>query len=210
MNAEKRAGAARGGALKRAAAIAARFFAGALFILYPVFVYFALERGGTRQAALALLALYLPLGLIRFIWGRRAKLGALQLIPLIPLIAIGLASLLAESGLLLATPTLINFALLAVFGATLFTERPMIERFARLVDPELSDARRSWCALWTRIWCGFFAVNGALAGLLALHDDPIYWTAYTSIVSYVLMGLLFGGEMVLRYLRFGSLRESRS
>lgn len=203
MNAEKRARISRAEWFKRATLMGGA----ALFILYPVFVYYAIEGGDARRAALLLFAIYLPIALARFIWGRRARLGAITLIPLIPLGAIGLSYLLSEEGLLLAAPTLINLGLLLAFGGTLFTERPMIERFARLVDPGLSEPRQRWCALWTWIWCAFFALNGIAAGLLALLDDRIYWTAYTSMISYLLMGLLFGGEVALRYLRFGSLRE---
>lgn len=213
MTSEKREEAGSVGASRQAALhkanVATRTAMGALFILYPVFVYYALKSGGMRRAALLLLAIYLPIALIRFLWGKRARFGALQLVPLIPLGTIGLASLLSSPSMLLATPTIINWSLLAVFGGTLFTERPMIERFAHLVDPHLSEPRRRWCRLWTWIWCAFFTLNGAVAGALALLDDPIYWAAYTSVLSYVLMALLFGGEMGLRFLRFGSLRERR-
>jgi len=206
MNAEEREKVNHPSRLKQASML----LAAALFVLYPVFVYYAIQAGNVRRGALLLFLIYLPLGVARLLWGKRSRLGGVQLIPLLTLGAIALSYLFSEAGLLLITPTLINWSLLLVFAATLFTDRPMIERFARLIDPNLGKERQRWCSLWTYIWCGFFALNGGVALLLAMLDERLYWTGYTSIVSYVLMGLLLGGEMALRYLRFGSLREGSS
>jgi len=50
----------------------------------------------------------------------------------------------------------------------------------------------------TQIWCGFFILNGATAAILAGLQYYDWWAAYTGILSYVLMGLLFAGEWVYR------------
>jgi uncharacterized membrane protein len=50
----------------------------------------------------------------------------------------------------------------------------------------------------TAVWCGFFVVNGAIAGGLALWGTERTWALYTGGVAYVLMGLLFAGELAVR------------
>ncbi|MFY3265494.1 hypothetical protein ACOTE4_24645 [Achromobacter xylosoxidans] len=50
----------------------------------------------------------------------------------------------------------------------------------------------------TRVWCGFFAINGTVAAMLAAWGPWSWWTAYNGAISYVLMGLLMGAEWLLR------------
>jgi uncharacterized membrane protein len=79
---------------------------------------------------------------------------------------------------------------------------PMIEKFARLQQPVLSEAERDWCRLITRIWCAFFAVNGLTAFALAVAAPVRWWTIYTGGLAYAGIGLLLVGELVLRKRRF--------
>lgn len=53
----------------------------------------------------------------------------------------------------------------------------------------------------TQIWCAFFVVNGAIAFVTAMWASEAIWSIYTGVVSYFLMGLLFGIEFLFR-LRF--------
>ena len=50
----------------------------------------------------------------------------------------------------------------------------------------------------TRVWCVFFALNGATAAALAAWAPWSWWLAYNGAVSYGLMGLLIAGEWLLR------------
>jgi uncharacterized membrane protein len=52
------------------------------------------------------------------------------------------------------------------------------------------------------VWCAFFVVNGSAAAALAAWAPLSWWAAYTGLVAYLLMGILFVGELVLRKLRF--------
>jgi uncharacterized membrane protein len=58
----------------------------------------------------------------------------------------------------------------------------------------------------TQAWCVFFVVNGALAFGTALFAPEAVWSLYTGVVAYVLMGLMFGGEYLLR-MRFKRLHH---
>jgi uncharacterized membrane protein len=107
---------------------------------------------------------------------------------------------------LLYVPFLVNAALLFTFGRTLLSGTPFVETLARLQEPELSDAQRGHCRTFTGVWCAFFAANGFVCLVLAMRADLWLWTAYTGVLSYVLMGLVFAVEWLVRAWRFHQLR----
>lgn len=196
------------------AAVLGRVVAGALFVAYPILVWWGLRQGSARTVALALLAVVLPLGVLRWCAAReggaaeaetpRGSLRGLALLPLATIVALSLAALLDRAGYVLAVPTVINAAFLLAFGVTLRDgAMPMIERFARLQESELSPAQLAWCRLWTWIWCAFFVANGTTAAVLALAAPLDWWAVYTGLLSYALMGVLFTVEWAVRRRRFG-------
>ena len=98
-------------------------------------------------------------------------------------------------------PVLVNAGLLAVFGASLWTPVSMVERFARMTEPDLPPVAVAYTRRVTQVWCGFFICNGTLALVTAIWASEALWSLYTGVMSYLLMGLLFGGEYLYR-LRF--------
>ena len=50
----------------------------------------------------------------------------------------------------------------------------------------------------TQVWCGFFVFNGSLALLTALYASDGVWMLYNGLLAYVLMGILFAGEWLVR------------
>jgi uncharacterized membrane protein len=103
-------------------------------------------------------------------------------------------------------PVLVNATLLAAFGASLVSGPSMVERLARLREPDLPPAAVGYTRRVTQAWCVFFVVNGAVALGAALFAPEAIWSLYTGVVSYVLMGLMFGGEFLLR-IRFKRLHH---
>ncbi|WP_133647835.1 hypothetical protein [Paraburkholderia flava] len=97
-------------------------------------------------------------------------------------------------------PSLVNLGLLVAFGATLVRGPSMIEKFARLRHPDLSPAAVQHTYRVTQIWCAFFALNGAFSAYTALAWSRGAWSLYNGAISYGLIGVLLGGEIVWRYL----------
>ena len=181
---------------------------GLAVVAYPLGVYAGLSHGEPRGAALLLLAFFVPAAALRVAKLKSERLTTLAALPLVTVSLLVASALLDAGGFILAVPTVINLLLLVAFGATLRYGPPMIERFARLQEPELSDEKLAWCRLWTRVWCAFFLVNGAVAAALAAYAPLELWTAYTGLVAYALMGMLFALEWGLRRLRFGGVAEA--
>jgi uncharacterized membrane protein len=103
-------------------------------------------------------------------------------------------------------PVLVNGALLAAFGASLVSGRSMVERLARLREPDLPAAAVGYTRRVTQAWCLFFFMNGGVALCTALFAPEALWSLYTGLVSYGLVGLMFGGEYLLR-IRFKRLHH---
>jgi uncharacterized membrane protein len=96
-------------------------------------------------------------------------------------------------------PVLVNVALLGAFAYSLIFPPSIIERFARLQDPDLPLEAIGYTRRVTQIWCVFFTVNGAIALMTALWATPAIWTLYNGLIAYLMMGLLFAGEHVFRW-----------
>jgi len=97
-------------------------------------------------------------------------------------------------------PSLVNLGLLIAFGATLVHGTSMIEKFARIGTPDLSDAAVRHTRRVTQIWCVFFATNGLFSLYTALYWQREAWSLYNGAISYGLVGALLGGEIAWRYL----------
>jgi uncharacterized membrane protein len=96
-------------------------------------------------------------------------------------------------------PVLVNVALLGAFAYSLFSPPSMIERFARLHEPDLPPEAIGYTRRVTQIWCVFFSVNGAMALMTALWATPATWTLYNGLIAYLMVGSLFAGEYVVRW-----------
>ncbi len=180
--------------------------AGLLLVTYPLVVYFGLARFSTRTVALVLLVALAPLVVhrLRRLDGR--ALRSLAWAPVATIACLAAGALLGASGFVLLVPVGVNGVLLVTFATTLRSGSvPMIERFARLQEPELSEPKRRWCRGWTLVWVAFFAANGATALVLTLTASLAAWTTYNGLIAYLLIGVLVASEWIGRRIRFGRL-----
>lgn len=95
-------------------------------------------------------------------------------------------------------PLLVNLVLLCIFSISLVYPPSMIERLARLHEPDLPPAGVVYTRRVTQVWCGFFVANGSISLLTVFWGSDAEWALYNGMVSYVLMGVLFVGEWLLR------------
>ena len=161
-------------------------------LAYPFAVYLGLEHLSPRLFALLLGALWLA----RMFSGKQTPLSrTLTTVALLFCLLLGLAG---EPALLRWYPVLISLALLGLFAGSLCSGMPIIERLARLSEPELPPAAVRYTRQVTWVWVGYFIVNAAIASGLALWAPLSWWTLYTGLIAYLLMGLLFAGEWLAR------------
>jgi uncharacterized membrane protein len=97
-------------------------------------------------------------------------------------------------------PSLVNLGLLIAFGATLVRGPSMIEKFARLGNPDLPPGAVRYTRRVTQVWCGFFVLNGAFSAYTALYWSRASWSLYNGAIAYGLIGMLLVAEVIWRYL----------
>ena len=169
-----------------------------LALVYPVLVYFGLLHFPPKWVGLAIAALLM----LRLVLLQRKITAELRhsLYPAMLLaIACALASVfLNHAGALKLIPVVINFACLIGFASTLRHPPSMIERFARLQEPDFSDTAIAYTRKVTMVWCGFFVLNGSVSLYTALFTDMATWTLYNGLIAYLFLGLLFIGEYLVR------------
>lgn len=170
---------------------------GILLLAWPFIIWFGLAHN-SLQGLLPLMALML---FLRFRQTRR-RAGALSVVTQIVAVAgmtLCIASyLLKTDQLLLFYPVVVNSVMLAVFGGSLWSRMPIIERLARLREPDLPERAVRYTRRVTQIWCAFFIINGGIALFTALYGDLSLWTAWNGMISYLLMGTLMAGEWLVR------------
>lgn len=97
-------------------------------------------------------------------------------------------------------PVIISLSVFFAFSLTLIKPPSMIETFARLQDKNLPEKAIPYCRKVTIIWCIFLLSNSGIALYTAVYSDMQTWTLYNGLISYILMGALFGGEFLYRIL----------
>jgi uncharacterized membrane protein len=76
----------------------------------------------------------------------------------------------------------------------------LVERIAELHGDVLSPTARRYCRRVTMVWTLWLVMNTLIAAALALAGSVAAWALWTGFVFYLITGLLFAGEMVLRRL----------
>lgn len=161
-----------------------------LSVSYPFWILWGLSTGRLEEAAVGLLAL----SALKTAASRRitaeASIGAMLA---------SLAFFFDLKEMLKLYPVVVNAALLALFASSLFSV-PIVEKFARMKEGDLSSAAAGWCRKVTIAWCVFFIANGSIAAATTFMSDEV-WAAWNGAASYVLMGLMFAGERILREIK---------
>lgn len=161
-------------------------------LLYPFAVYYGMEHLSPQLFAACLGGLWLARALTQ--WGKPGNRWMTT-------VALGFCLLLGLAGepaLLRWYPVLLNGLLLALFGLSLKFGPPLIERLARLSEPQLPEVAVRYTRTVTQVWAGFFLLNGLVVVALNFWAPLSWWTLYTGLIAYGLMGLLFAGEWLVR------------
>jgi uncharacterized membrane protein len=172
---------------------------GIVLAAYPLLVYAAMGRFGPAGAAVLLGAVCLARLAFFTVRGAGGVAGNG-----IALVCLG-GALLAAAGFwfesrsaVLYYPVLVNAILLAVFAASLWRPPTVIERIARLREPDLPPAAIVYTRRVTIVWSVFFALNGAAALYTTVATSFEIWTLYNGFICYLLIGALFLGELATR------------
>jgi uncharacterized membrane protein len=162
-----------------------------LSLLYPVLVLVGwryLPPAAIVAALGAVLVLRLALG------NRGSAEAVLGIAVMVSIAMLGVSPVLAVR----LHPVLMSLGFAALFLHSLWSPPVMIERFARLAEPDLPEAAGPYLRKVTIAWIAFLLANAAIAAWTVLYGTIGQWTLYNGFISYVLMGAMFGGEYLVR------------
>jgi uncharacterized membrane protein len=176
-----------------------------LWLIYPIVVFFGLRFFEPRALALLLGGIVL-LRNFRSVKRFAAGYSRIDAIVFFTLLLLSGAGALSNDELMLKLyPAAINLASLVLFGFSLVFPPPIVERLARIGEPDLPAAGVLYTRRVTQIWCVFFVFNGAMAVFTAFFSSREFWALYNGFIAYLLMGVLFAGEYCCRgYFRRGA------
>jgi uncharacterized membrane protein len=165
---------------------------GLLTLAYPFAVYFGMHYVEPRVIAGFLLAL--------LVLRLATRAGGQWLRPLLiaGMLYCGFAIWANNLIALRFYPALVSAGMLLIFAWSLWSPQSLIERLARLQHPDLPPEGVIYTRRVTQVWCVFFAMNGLIALSTALWGSLEQWSLYNGLISYLLMGALFGGEYIVR------------
>lgn len=163
-----------------------------LSIAYPFIIYWGLQR---YQASNLLPLLLVLLGLRWLAVGRASeRIVLIGILAAVILIALTWGHQLG----LKFYPAMVNLGFLVLFAGSLVSPPCIIERVARIKNPDLAPEGVAYTLKVTWMWSGFFLINGTLAAITALWTSNEVWILYNGFIAYLLIGALAGGEWLVR------------
>lgn len=178
-----------------------KILSGLFLFASPWVLYWTLSRGDVQVASFTLIGWVILRTIPIVLAAKREHLRAALTLPAIGLVFALLGWLLDNGVWLMVLPAATQASFGVAFLRSL-TTTPLIENFARMVKPELTEPELAHCRAWTRIW-GIYLIAVAVFGLvLAACASLAVWTIYVGVLTYVLVGLLFAVEYVTRKYKF--------
>jgi uncharacterized membrane protein len=164
-----------------------------LTLFYPIAIYFGIQHFEPWKIASVLLfflTLRMMMSKITNQWGK----------PLL-LASIIYCLFVAWSNAVITLrfyPVMVNGVMFSIFFSSLFSSATVVERIARLQHPLLPVQGVIYTRRVTQLWCLFFILNGSVAFGTAVWGSFELWSLYNGLIAYLLMGLLFAGEYIVR------------
>jgi len=174
-----------------------KIFVVILITLYPFLVYYGLDHFTLSQIAIVLLVVFVS----RIVFLKKnqfAKNWPVLLTVVIGAVLAGLSWLYGNADYLLWYPVGLNAALFIVFFTSILFPPTVIEYIARLTDKNLPEKAIRYTRKVTIVWSIFFVINASIATWTAIHGDMKIWTLYNGLVAYLVIGLIFAVEFLVR------------
>jgi uncharacterized membrane protein len=166
-------------------------------LLYPILIYFGLNYFSPSQLGIFFLVLFA----IRSLFTRTKSASARWQIILTVTIGGTLAALTwiyNSEEYLLWYPVGLNITFFIIFASSLIFPPSVIERIARAFHKEFPESAVVYTRNVTIVWTSFFIINTFVSGWTVLHGDMEIWTLYNGLISYFIVALLLGAELIVR------------
>lgn len=166
---------------------------GIVFVLYPVIVFFGLKWFEPSILALILVGL----ALLRYYFSNnKLPIPFINTVGVVVIVLLGFSYFANSAFLLKLYPVVMNLSFLSIFCYSLVYPPSVITLIAGMRE-KLNENAVVYTKKVTVVWCVFFVCN-ALIALWTVFQPEEYWALYNGFISYVLMGILFACEWLVR------------
>lgn len=167
-----------------------------LAVLYPIIAYFGLTYGSPSIVAGGLIVILI----LRYKFGQSMMIDKSHIKFFIAsiVVVLGYSLITDTSDGIRFYPVATSLLFLGIFSASLWSKQNIIERIARIQEPDLPASAISYTRKVTLLWCAFFIINGCIAFYTAVYSDIVTWTLYNGLISYCIMAVIGGGEWLAR------------
>lgn len=94
-------------------------------------------------------------------------------------------------------PVVINFMLFCIFFFSTFREETIIQKMAKLMEPNIKPKALEYTRKLTYIWSIFMFINFSISLLTVFMSEKI-WAFYNGFLSYIFVGTFFIIEYIVR------------
>ncbi len=167
-----------------------------LLICYPGLIYLGFAHFEPKYLTLVVIAALLLSHLAGPSTFSRTFSGVLLLAPITAYL---IASVVTnEEWVVRLYPAVMSLSLAAVFIGSFWSPPPIIERIARLSEPDFPPEGIRYTRALTAVWALFLLANASVAIWTALLASRETWALYNGVISYACVGLLMAIEYPVR------------
>ena len=180
---------------------AIKVFLMALVITYPVFVFLALMVFHLPVSIVSLGMLIIAIAYFSFVSGDGKKNWTAIILGVVAIIV-----LVTQSELVLRFyPVVMTAVFLVVFGVPLLKGKPIITRFAMMMDPAIAThpgrgILERCCKGLNIAWCVHIIISLGINIAICFGSTLEVWAIYNTVVSYVVIGLLVSLQFLVIWL----------
>ena len=94
-------------------------------------------------------------------------------------------------------PVIVNFVLFCIFFGSTFSEETVIQKMAKLMEPNIKPKALEYTRKLTYIWSIFMLANFFISLATVFMSEKV-WAIYNGFLSYMLVGVFFIIEYMVR------------
>ena len=137
------------------------------------------------------------LALLRYYFSKsKLPIPFLNVVGIVVIFLLGFSAFANSALLLKLYPVVMSLSFFSIFCYSLFKPPAVITLIAG-ARGKLTENSVIYTRKITKVWSVFFICNAAIALWTVFHSDE-YWALYNGFISYVLVGILFTCEWLVR------------
>ena len=94
-------------------------------------------------------------------------------------------------------PVVVNFLIFLMFFTSSFQKETVIQKIAKTMEPDIKPKALEYTRKLTYVWAAFTFLNW-LVSIVTVFMSEAVWALYNGFISYLLIGMFFAVEYIIR------------